>query len=558
MAAAVRTIKKNHAARAAYEQGVRDTAQGLRGSCVDRSSSTDSENAFGKVKPRIAGVLKPKMAGIVEKTTSTIGITRQMSTLQRDLDNAVRNKRTNEVVQRSALERKNMEMEKAKMEDMIARASDRIKEEHMEPDASSGFLKYKAPVRRVYTGMRTQAFVAFLIMLNFFSNVMEKETDPQGEKYPGLWRICENVFNSIFLVELLVNMYAHWWCEFWVSAWNVFDFVVVIVGCINFFIRLQGPLRLLRTLRAFRVFRLFRRIKELNKILVMITSAIPGVANAFLVMMLAISIYALIAVELFSTFGVGSATSEGAPPSLPPLLVALDGGDGAAQCSYLNLHGEVIEAVSGRGLCLGYEYYGTFSRAWFTLFQTLTGDSWTEALARPLLFGWKEYGGASVFIASIFFVSFIVINTFILFNVFVAVLLDKMVQPDPLPDWKELLPEEYLGDEQSRTDPDVGERASHAGERASHAGAPPVKDPVQMLQLMVREQHMMKESLRRIEAKLGLESQLTGRDLCGGQGAISPGAAAGDVATKPPSAPSRPKSTNKVLPAPADADEVAD
>ena len=51
-------------------------------------------------------------------------------------------------------------------------------------------------------------------------------------------------------------------------------------------------------------------------------------------------------------------------------------------------------------------------------------------IARPILFGWSEYGSASGPLASIFFLTFVLVNSFILFNVFVAVLIEKMVQPD--------------------------------------------------------------------------------------------------------------------------------
>ena len=62
--------------------------------------------------------------------------------------------------------------------------------------------------------------------------------------------------------------------------------------------------------------------------------------------------------------------------------------------------------------------------------QVLTGESWSEAIARPVLFGWDDYGGASIYLSSIFFISFVVINAFILFNVFIAVLLDKVISPE--------------------------------------------------------------------------------------------------------------------------------
>jgi len=193
-------------------------------------------------------------------------------------------------------------------------------------------------------------------------------------------------------------MYSHWFWRFWSSSWNVFDFIVVAVGCISFFTELDGPLKLLRCLRAFRVFRLFKRIKSLNKIIVMIVSAVPGVASAFAVMLITICIYALMAVEFFSLFGGTSGLEPHAPMPLA--------------CVYTNVLNDTVEAVSSRSLCYGEEYWGTFLRAWYTLFQMLTGESWSEAIARPVIFGWSEeveggYGSASNVLAALFFISFI-------------------------------------------------------------------------------------------------------------------------------------------------------
>jgi hypothetical protein len=63
----------------------------------------------------------------------------------------------------------------------------------------------------------------------------------------------------------------------------------------------DGPLTLLRNLRAFRVFRLFKRIKSLNKILQALARAVPGVVNAFAVLLLVMSVYAILGVEIFGT-----------------------------------------------------------------------------------------------------------------------------------------------------------------------------------------------------------------------------------------------------------------
>jgi len=286
-----------------------------------------------------------------------------------------------------------------------------------EPPTPCGFFYFQPEAKAWYAGTRVQISVAVLIMINFMCNVLEKELDPHGLKYKSTWRAMEHTFNAIFLLELIINAYGNWFRDFVCSSWNVFDCIVVAVGCVGFVIELEGPFKLLRTLRAFRVFRLFKRIKSLNKIIVMIVSAVPGVTNAFVVMVLTLSIYALIAVEFFSTFGIDEHGDVD--------MTAITGS--YSNCSYQNIQNKWVPSVSARGLCYGFEYYGTFTRAWFTLFQCLTGESWAEVVARPVLFGWSDYGSISVFLGAVYFITFVVVNSFILFNVFVAVLLDKII-----------------------------------------------------------------------------------------------------------------------------------
>ena len=61
------------------------------------------------------------------------------------------------------------------------------------------------------------------------------------EEGSDLYLLFENIdlaFNYIFLVELMVNMAAHWWREFWADGWNCFDFLVVFVTFLS-----MGPLQ---------------------------------------------------------------------------------------------------------------------------------------------------------------------------------------------------------------------------------------------------------------------------------------------------------------------------
>ena len=154
------------------------------------------------------------------------------------------------------------------------------------------FWSQQQRVSDFYLHNRTQIFVAVLIFSNFISSIVQKQIDPTSEAYIDVFEPLDNFFAIIFTVEILINMYAHWFWKFIKSGWNIFDLLIVIVGLLTMAKATQGPLKLLRLLRAFRVFRLFRRIKSLNKILMALVRAVPGVSHAFSVVLLTMSMCA--------------------------------------------------------------------------------------------------------------------------------------------------------------------------------------------------------------------------------------------------------------------------
>jgi len=285
-----------------------------------------------------------------------------------------------------------------------------------------GIWKYKTHAAALYLDIKTQVLVAVLIVSNFVINVCEKQMDPDRNTYNEFWDNAELFFNIVFALELFLNMYGFWWRPFWSSGWNVFDFVVVSVGLMDTLrINLPGPLNVLRTLRAFRVFRLFKRVQELQKIVVSLVRAVPGVLNAFLIMAIIMSIYAILAVEFYKDVGF----------------------DDQGMC--------MLGFRTARGNCYGDEYFGNFSKALYTLFQIMTGESWSEAVVRLVVL---EHGDHLNHIsAAVFFVSYIVFTAIVLINIVVAVLLDKMSSLDQI-DTKE--------DESSQAGSGVGESGNEA------------------------------------------------------------------------------------------------
>ncbi len=301
-------------------------------------------------------------------------------------------------------------------------------------------LPYQEAVHAFYRHPVIVQLIAFAIIGNFVINIVEKEIDPDPEdlQFEGFWSGADVTFNIVFIIELWANMWGYGGPvrEWWNSGWNVFDTIIVLVGVLTMTPLLGPPLDKLKLMRAFRVFRLFRRIKPLNQIIMALIKSIPAVFYAFVVMFIFFCIYAILAVELFRDFGAGG---------------------------YYYTYDEFgnrtdVDSITARGYVHGLEYYGTFMRALYTLFQVQTGESWSEAVARPLIFG--LYRGSAI-TTGLFFVSFVILMQVVLVNVVVAVLLDSFAsspQDDVDVDGQSLVP--------------AAEAAS--GAAASSATTPPV------------------------------------------------------------------------------------
>ncbi|KAJ8598319.1 hypothetical protein CTAYLR_007547 [Chrysophaeum taylorii] len=291
------------------------------------------------------------------------------------------------------------------------------------------FWKYQKEANWLYTHLYSQVFVAVLIASNFLANIVEAQVavNPKTARTEvRVFRRLEQFFFWVFWAELLLNMYSSWFYRFWSSGWNVFDFVVVLVTTVDVVGLLDpnSPLGLLRMMRAFRVFRLFKRVKSLNKIVVSLGKAMPGVVNAFFILLLVMCIYAILGYQFFAQM---PCAAQGGPYAC-----------NALDKSQFDIHTEVPpprlctkQVKPGYGMLqecratytFGHEYFGNFLKSLYTLFQVLTGDSWSEAIGRPLL----ELSPVS----ALYFISFVLICAIVLINVVVAVLLEKMVEDEP-------------------------------------------------------------------------------------------------------------------------------
>ena len=155
-------------------------------------------------------------------------------------------------------------------------------------------------LRAMYHTSTAQMLIALLIVTNFLINVVNFELLPEeGSQDDAIFNYLEYAFNALFLTELVFNLTAHWFFEFFGNGWNVFDLFVVIVSCAAMFVPHLPGVSLLRLIRVVRVLKLFKQMRSLRIILQSMVSAILPVANAFVVLLLFSSLYSVMAVMFF-------------------------------------------------------------------------------------------------------------------------------------------------------------------------------------------------------------------------------------------------------------------
>jgi voltage-gated sodium channel len=159
--------------------------------------------------------------------------------------------------------------------------------------------------------------------------------------------------------------------RFFRDPWNWFDLVVVAVA----FVPATDSLKVLRALRVLRVLRLVAAIPAMRLVVSGLFRALPGMGSAALLLMLIHYVFAVIGVQLYSG--------------------TLYGG-----------YGE------------GYDYFGDLGRAFYTLFQIMTLESWSHGIVRPIM----EVHPSSW----IYFTLFVVISAFAALNLFIGILVNAM------------------------------------------------------------------------------------------------------------------------------------
>ena len=230
---------------------------------------------------------------------------------------------------------------------------------------AGGFDRIAATCARIAESPRFQGLIISVIVANAI--VLGLETyDALDDDIGGLLNALDGIFLGVFTVELTIRIVAFGRRprDFFRSGWNVFDFVVVGVAYLPW---VRDSVTLLRMARLLRIARLL--------------SVIPGLRIVVL----------------------------GIARSLAPI-----GGMAALTFFVLYLYG-----MLGWLLYADHdpENFGNIGRSLLTLFQILTLEGWNEVLDKEM-----EYSSWSW----IYFVSFVLIGTFVVLNVVIAIIVNSM------------------------------------------------------------------------------------------------------------------------------------
>lgn len=217
-------------------------------------------------------------------------------------------------------------------------------------------------LRAFIESRRFQNFIITVIVLNAVT--LGLETSPAAMAGAGAWLLAlDRIALGVFVVEIALKLVVYRH-NFFRSGWNVFDFIIVGATLMP----IGEGVSVLRALRILRALRLVSVVPSMRKVVDALLRAVPGMASVLTLLLLVFYVAAVMATKLF-----GAAFPE---------------------------------------------WFGTIGESLYTLFQVMTLESWSMGIARPVIevypFAW------------IFFVVFILVTTFAVLNLFIAIVVDAM------------------------------------------------------------------------------------------------------------------------------------
>ncbi len=206
------------------------------------------------------------------------------------------------------------------------------------------------------------AIITTVIIINSILIGLET-SDYVLAKFGDIVDLFDIIILSLFTLEIILKLFVYK-TGFFKDGWNNFDFMIIVISLLP----AAGSFSVFRALRIVRTLRLLKSIPKLRLIIESLVKSLPSIG--WIVVLLSIVFY------VYSVIGV-------------------------------NIFGDAYPI-----------YFGDMGKAVFTLFQIMTLESWSSAIARPVMDG--------VPFAAIYFISFILMATYTTLNIFIAIVVNTM------------------------------------------------------------------------------------------------------------------------------------
>lgn len=352
---------------------------------------TNSVNVTSLLEPHLSpahspNVSRPTSPDAVVKTTQDGEGKDPMSPTSDDdeIDRRLTFRQSNHTIQRSST-KANQNL----FGDTGAGIMEWVKDKQMYEEAILA-LAQNNRIAALVLSSRFDAAFTILIIINAIYIGIETDNNLDSDSAAGGWFAGEIVFTLLFSVELglrLLGLRLY----FFRDAWNLFDFVLVVVGVIDTFIlsiirsvqTSEGKqdnsldvfmaMRVVRLLRLARIFRLLRFFKELWLLVAGVLNALRTLMWTWMFVLLIIYIFGLVATRM-----LGQEYGDKDP----------------------NMR----------------EYFGTVSASMFTFFQVVTLEGWSDVARESMDHEPSMW---------ILFILFISITTFAIMNVVTAVIVEN-------------------------------------------------------------------------------------------------------------------------------------
>jgi voltage-gated sodium channel len=254
----------------------------------------------------------------------------------------------------------------------------------------------KDNIKKLVDSKLFQYFIIGVILLA--GVVVGLETYPEvAAEYSVLLYLLDKLILTIFVIEIVLKMAAHgnkpW--RYFFDGWNVFDFIIVAVCFLPFGGTYVAVLRLARILR---VFRLVTSMPKLQVLVGALLKSIPSMGYVAVLLFILFYIYAVVGTFMF-------------------------GGNDPV-------------------------HFGSLQASMMTLFKTITLEGWIDFMNIQVygsnMYGYEDFAdvarepSAHPIAAPIFFISFILIGTMIVLNLFIGVIVSGMEETNRDEEVKEL------------------------------------------------------------------------------------------------------------------------